>query len=479
MEGQLKTLYVFPDTNVFVQCKQPEALGWCDLGEFDKIVLIVTRPVITEVDHQKSGSGRLAKRAKLANSMFRKFLHNDEIEIKTQGKGPAVVVVLGQDLEPSQELSNELNYSHADDQLVGIAHAYQSGNEHQVLFLSHDTGPLLMAKRVGVCYQQVPDDWLLTPENDEEQKQIRELEGRLKRLQEVEPKCTISFSESVWKFTRLKRVPLTNTQVEELIEMLRVACPVGTDFGPSEPSERLGKQYNFGPRSVDKFKPATDEDISAYKEEYVRWLASCEAFFRTIHDKLNALEEILTISASLVNAGGQPANDVMVSFQVVSGDLGLMSLPSKEDRKNSEKPLQLMPAPRAPQGRWVSENGFRIPTALGVMDANRFDSSFLQGVKERDPNCFYWKGGRPSSPVPRVEFECAQWRHQDDPEAFDLRLVNHPELESQRGAIAVVVRAANLREPVKMIQRVEIVINEVDPFNEAKALICVRNDKPE
>lgn len=476
MEGQIKTLYVFPDTNVFVQCKQLEALDWRELGEYDKVVLIVTRPVITEVDHQKSGSGRLAKRAKLANTLFRKFLQgNSEIEIPTQGVGPILVVALGQNLEPSEELSSELNYSHADDQMVGIAHAYQSSHEHEVVFLSHDTGPLLMAKRVGVLFQQVPDEWLLTTENDEEQKRIKELEANLKRLKEAEPQCTISFNDAPWKFTRLKRMPLKPAQVTELLEILKAEYPIGTDFGPSEASERPGKLLRYGFPRTEKFVPATDEDISNYRDNYASWLESCEAFFREIHDELNDQEEIWVVSTALVNDGGRPADDVIVSFEVTSRNFGLMGTPSKEQAESIQKPLQLRPVPYAPQGRWdqgeIGRHSFEFPGGLSMVTTDRLSSDFLGLPKGRDPNCFYWKGGRPSAPVARVEFECAQWRHQESPEVFDLRLVIDSERKPMRGAILIVVHAANLREPVKKTQSVEFIIQEVDAFSDARALI--------
>src|SRR3546814_8961160 len=67
MGDMRKALYVFPDTNVFVQCQSLEELAWSDLGTFDLIVLLLSSPVIGEIDRQKGGAGRLAKRARTAN----------------------------------------------------------------------------------------------------------------------------------------------------------------------------------------------------------------------------------------------------------------------------------------------------------------------------------------------------------------------------------------------------------------------------
>ncbi|MDH1930485.1 PIN domain-containing protein [Pseudomonas sp. GD03696] len=477
MEYQVKILYVFPDTNVFVQCKQLEALEWRALGNYDKVILIVTRPVISEVDTQKSGSGRLAKRAKIANSLFRRFLQGDLIEISVQGEGPALTVALGQNLEPSDELSDLLNYNHADDRLVGIAHAYQANNDHEVVFLSHDTGPLLMAKRVGIKFHQVPDSWLLNSENDETQKRIKELESDLKRLKDSEPRCSISFNSSEWKFSRIKHRPLTHDQIIELVELLQAAYPLATEFGSTEVNERQGGRNRFGLHPIEKYVPASSEDISRYKENYTKWLNFCREYFEDLHNKLNSQPELFTISASLVNNGGRPADDVSVKFQSVTNNIKLMGLPTNKELEESEVKLQLRASPKVPCGRWVRTTdltqfgGFNLPSIAPLASYDRLNPNLLNLKSVRDQNAFYWKDGKPEDPSAILEFECAQWRHQDTPEEFHLRVAIAENREPLQGAIQIVVRASNLVDPVRKTQGIEFNIEEVDSFSKAKALI--------
>jgi hypothetical protein len=477
MEYQVKILYVFPDTNVFVQCKQLEALEWSVLGNYDKVILIVTRPVISEVDNQKSGSGRLAKRAKIANSLFRKFLQGDVIDIPLQGEGPALSVALGQNLEPSDDLSDLLNYNHADDRLVGIAHAYQAKYDHEVVFLSHDTGPLLMAKRVGIKFHQVPDSWLLNSENDEDQKKIKELESDLKRLKNSEPRCSISFNSREWKFTRIKHMPLTHDQTLELIELLQTAFPLATDFGSSETNERQGAINRFGFHPIEKYIPASPEDISTYKEEYNKWLNYCHEYFKEFHNKLNSQPELFTVSASLVNDGGRPADDVSVKFQSATNNIKLTDLPTNKEFEESKVKLQLRSAPPPPGGTWVKTadfanfGGFNLPTIAPLTSYDRLNANLLNMKSARDQNAFYWKDGKPEEPSVALEFECTQWRHQDTPEEFHLRVAIAKNRESLQGAIQIVVRASNLVDPVKKTQGIEFAIEEVESFSKAKALI--------
>ena len=48
-----KILYLFPDTNLFVQCKPLQELNWSEWSDFTEVHLIVCRPVTREIDNQK------------------------------------------------------------------------------------------------------------------------------------------------------------------------------------------------------------------------------------------------------------------------------------------------------------------------------------------------------------------------------------------------------------------------------------------
>ncbi len=58
-------LYLFPDTNLFIQCKPLAELDWSVWSEFEEVHLIVCRPVTREIDNQKTrGNSRVAQRAR-------------------------------------------------------------------------------------------------------------------------------------------------------------------------------------------------------------------------------------------------------------------------------------------------------------------------------------------------------------------------------------------------------------------------------
>lgn len=49
-----RTLTLFPDTNLFIQCRPIEEIDWAEFAGFERIDLVVTRPVQVEIDRQKS-----------------------------------------------------------------------------------------------------------------------------------------------------------------------------------------------------------------------------------------------------------------------------------------------------------------------------------------------------------------------------------------------------------------------------------------
>ena len=60
-----RTLYLFPDTNVFIQCRSLKEVDWSEWRHYAKIHLIVCQPIQREMDkHKNRGSDRVAKRAR-------------------------------------------------------------------------------------------------------------------------------------------------------------------------------------------------------------------------------------------------------------------------------------------------------------------------------------------------------------------------------------------------------------------------------
>jgi predicted ribonuclease YlaK len=189
-----KVLYLFPDTNLFIQCRPLEQLDWSGWKDFDEVHLIVSRPIQSEIDNQKKrGNDRVGKRARTVAGLFKKLiLEADKQTVIAEGAS-TVRLIIRPELKRSKELEEQLDYSQRDDQLVGIAREFRDNNPNaDVRVLTHDGGPLATAKMVGVPVAPIPDDLLLEPETTDTEKKLNALTTELARLKKAEPQFEIS-----------------------------------------------------------------------------------------------------------------------------------------------------------------------------------------------------------------------------------------------------------------------------------------------
>lgn len=170
-----RIVYLFPDTNVLVQCLPLDQLDWSAWREFDEVHLIITRPVQAEIDDQKNkGRERLARRARKASTLLREILLGGHGCYVIRRADPLVKLLIKSTVRPSRDLADILDYARLDDQLVGTAHNFAQQNPGlDVRVLTHDTGPMASAQAAGVRIAPVPDDWLLSPEASEADKKIQ------------------------------------------------------------------------------------------------------------------------------------------------------------------------------------------------------------------------------------------------------------------------------------------------------------------
>lgn len=490
-------IYLIPDTNVLIQCMQLADIPWkAEFPEVEEIMVVLTLPVLREIDRQKGAQGRLGKRARAANSLIGRLIDAPEVELSNKGVVPSVRMVSGDEFRSDPSLQSDLDYSQPDDAIVGSVSTFCKAHAAaQVKLLSNDNSILLTARRVGIQFHRVPESWLLQAESDEDQKRIKALEAEVSRLKSSEPKCIIEPMDEPWKFTVESFAPLSEPQIRSLISRIRQEFPEETDFGPRESSTRNvssglpGIMSRFG---LEEFVPATEEDTLNYQRElYPLWISSCEAYLREVHQKLEHRPPAPRIVVNLLNDGSRPAEDVRVSFAMRGGGL-LIQLPAHEDgpanagaeaEEAGDARLQgvdvsLPRPPAAPKGRWKKASPFDMVERMAAL-SRRIDvsgpiplarSPFIAARKEAD--VFYWKAGtRPEFPRPTMELTCQQWRHRSSAERFEFNLTWLNGAELQRGALHVEIHAANLTEPVTKAIPVEVMVEVGDTWGEAEALV--------
>lgn len=484
-------VYLFPDTNLFIQCKPINELNWSKWSDYDEVCLIISRPVQAEIDRQKGGgNSRLAKRARAASSMFRGILLSEEKYQEVRSKNPIVRLYIRQDIKPNESLSDQLTYSEKDDQLVGIVSSFSDPvNNIRAFLLTHDTGPMASADMVGVEFIPIPDDWLMAPETSESDKEISKLKTEISRLKKTEPIVSIDFKSHTVDGSEINAIekiiysPLTDEQLSILVERIFDNIPLETDFGnqKQEQEDKYNSIFNiamYRGMGIEKnFTPATDEEISTYKAiKYPEWIQKCKTYLEDCHKEFNSSIISMRATALLSNIGTRPAEDTLVTF-TAKGDFYICPPSYNEEKEDINLQPSLPLPPHAPKGEWKTRNifaplanlsGINHSYAQAIQRHTEFPSLINNNV--RSPNEFYYQN-RPKVPVKTFSLECEQWRHQSDEEIFFTDLFFDLNKGKISGALEIKIHASNMADPVSESKPVKITIKEISVFENAEYLV--------
>ena len=447
-----QTLYLFPDTNLFIQCKSLNELDWSEWANFSEIHLIVCRPVLREIDNQKNrGNSRISRRARKAHSLFRDIAINEKDYDLMRKSGPKVKLFLEPLIGPCSELSDRLDYSKPDDEIVGCLLTYVKQHpEADVRLLTYDSGPMITAKSLGLSFIPVKEDCILPPENNEADREIARLKNEIAQLKKTEPdfhiKCLDSNNIEVDSLELEYPVyePLSEKDISAFVDLLRSKLPPAKIFSPREPV-------------IPGFRILSNEAISRDRDqEYTSWIEKCEDFLSKLHQKVE--KKLRPSFCFLVeNQGTRPGSNALICI----ASKGNFKICPPQKRKTR---LRLPPPPKLLQGE-EALNRLRYPESV---------TSYLPSLlpeNRRDPNDFYYKPKRWMMPVESFCLECEQWRHGTDAEYFTGDIFVDPNLSKISGVLECVIHAENLSNPVKKVVPVKITVAKRDSRDYADALV--------
>lgn len=509
-------VYLFADTNLFIQCRPLAELDWSMWNQFSEIRIVVSQPVLREIDAQKGrGNDRLGRRARAASGILRKLIiSNDEFQLIQTGP-PQVKLFIKPELRPNPELRDSLDYSERDDQLIGIVHSFAQGldasdTSRSARLLSHDGAPLALARSVDLKADPIPDDWLLPLERSEKDKQIAALKAENARLRASEPAIKISFlNHDLVPANRFEAnyvwyEPLTGAEIGSLMQRLTDSFPIATDFGPSEPKVRpaeiLGK---VSANLEEHFSPAPEEDIAQYTDElYPMWLEKCESILENFSKLIQRNLRLPHFYFLAENYGTRPAKDALVTI-TAKGQLEI-SVPPTSDNSETENTagattdkneaiIELPYPPPIPEGNWGKpvfaglgqaphrftnlERSFRrlhriIPTGYISTESSENPFRIPNILNTRhDSNRFYYKRDHPDVPTDSFSLECDQWRHGSKTEIFDGAFHFDRTLDLVKGSIECLVQADNLSEGALMRIPVKISVSRASAFERARTVV--------
>ena len=464
-------VYLFVDTNLLFQCRPLEELDWSAWNEFDEVQLIVSKPVLREIDYRKNkGNDRVGKRARAASAMLRKML-NDRDKI-VHDSDPCVKLSVEPQHQYSKKLEDRLNYQERDDQLIGTVYEFAECHPGtNVRLLTHDTTPLYTAQGLGLTADIIPDEWLLPPEKTESEKELAALKAENVRLKKAEPSFVIQCRDSYEiSFPRFK--PLTAAETDALMQRLKKRFPLKTDFRQRESTERNTSKFHFQISNILEraFIPVTDEAIAKYQDEaYPQWLAHCGEVLSKYHRTLQEQEPIPRFRFLAENRGTRPATDALITIEAQGGFQIQPLAPDDESESLQEKPTVLLPSPpSAPHS--VSVDLARLTSLVPPFPPSDY---LFSPLPPRDPNAFSFKPDRPRTPQDTFCLECDQWRHEDGEEDFEGEFHLPADLDTVKGALICRIQAGNLSESTsKLIPvRITTALTAVSTFDRASAAV--------
>lgn len=112
-------LILLPDTNFFLQYRNPAELPWADIGAGDEVVLKVCREVLREIDNFKAGgNARRARRARDLSSRFRQMV-KDRQPVVLRAVNPKVVLSFAPRPPVGYVAPAALDMTKPDDRVIG------------------------------------------------------------------------------------------------------------------------------------------------------------------------------------------------------------------------------------------------------------------------------------------------------------------------------------------------------------------------
>ena len=283
--------------------------------------------------------------------------------------------------------------------------------------------------------------------------------------------------------------PMDHCDVLACMRLLKSKFPPETEFGSRSPAEKEGN--TVGERLIGLkylYTPASEEEIARYtEEEYPRWITECEEYLSRLHDLLQSEIKQPRFTFAVVNEGNRPGRDTLIDF-IAEGEFmvcpPLWQDDAEEDREKIE--ISLPTPPQPPKGRWspMSPSLRGLSKAMSIL-ANPHSqirglsypglvpsvSLLAKDNNRRDPNTFYYKPNRSTTPEQSFSLECEQLRHGTEEKHFSGQLFFDLDEDKVSGVLACEVHAENLSSPVKMTVQVEIAIKRLSTANRAQLLI--------
>ena len=424
----MSTLYLFADTNFFLHYKPLSEIDWSAYRDFDQVEIVVCRTVQREIDRLKGGrDGRRNRRARKTASEFLEIAQHGPKEQKAVD--PCVVLRLYDKTRPKQDFADTLDYDQSDDQIIGYLALFRDDNPWvDARLLTRDSGPILTASNLGIPCEVLDENWLLPPETDDRDREIRELQKQVVEFQAQEPRFQIHCDRQESNRPDHAKVPYN------------VFCPLD----PEERDLLLNRLQVLYPPTVVRSHGVPASAIKKYEEEeYPEWITKCQEAMVEFHSDIQR-DHFPEITFEIDNIGSRPATNARIDIQV-KGDFGI-TLPLADLKARPLYRRKLPPLPPAhpkpvlfggfsQEREWPAIRGPLLPM-LNPTPPRRDKEVF-----------YYYDTPKDDTPVNSISLTCDLWRHAMAPQAFTVRIVPSITYIEVTGEVICTVHADNLTKP--------------------------------
>lgn len=403
--GMEKIVYV--DTNAFLQMRDLKDLPWKDIFPDAGIVsIVVSRPVTAELEKHKASTNRRRRdRARAALTLIDQAMDNDaDMSISLRDGGPVQVqLCIAQANRIDWESFPNLDPNRVDDQIVAEAASRQGAS-----LLTHDRGPRIAAKQLGINVVKPDDAWLLAPEKTDDERRIVELQKEVERLEQE--KRTVRKPALGVVFARGNAHVLTHTVA----------------LAPFQPEEKVHcKTFDVSDQHMtsSRIQQLTLHQRLTYNDHVLDYNKAYETYVAVFESWRSLESRTATVLVKLINTGTLAATDVDVEILIPFGGIPL-SLETRPVRP---------PVPRAP-GDPGSLGIYGMPTARSIVSGLTVANLGTTPEIDIDTN--------------KVTFWMRNLKHHDEIEFDEFFVAVRPE---QLGRIPIKIRitANELPDPVE------------------------------
>lgn len=341
------------------------------------------------------------------------------------------------------EVSGDTSRSNDDSIIFEVSELTRIHGNQSVGLVTHDTNLKVKAKRSGLRFFPVPDEWLLAPEPDERDKKVKQLEEEVALLKKQAPivKVELDGHEEI-ELAVSSYEPLSDDVIESLMETMIKRFPMKRDFSLT-PFER---SPSMSVVALSQLHPPADLEIAKYQyEAYPDWKRRLHSKLQQFHSILRIRDCTAGVRLLIANAGTVPAEHLHVAVSVSEGFL----LFDKKQHDTLMRGVFTRPkAPTPPQPRTITVDSLHdFPGFAGLTAPHLRQLPVKRGRYE-----FYLKTGEKFDS--KWVWACENMRHGATPVELSFNVGANAQAQVSGGQMDVEVSAENL--PIATVKRFRI-----------------------